>query len=189
MGQYYKAVALNEDKKLHAWGSSYDFGNNGAKLMEHSWVGNAFVGAVERQLIEGGAWYKKPIVWAGDYADPENSGETMFSIARNNEAVKLRKGIRVINQRKYKYVVNHDTKQYVNKTKVPVSTTWTDEKTGKTYKFLIHPLPLLTCEGNGRGGGDYHKDSELVGAWARNHISIESRIPAGYTELKFDLTE
>lgn len=188
MGQYYKAIALNEDKKVHGWASSYDY-NNGAKLMEHSWIGNSFVGAAERQLIEGGAWYKKPIVWGGDYADPETSGTTLFMTASENETIKLRKGIRTINQRKYKYVVNHDTKQFVNKTKVPVTSTWTDPKTGKTFKFQIHPLPLLTCEGNGRGGGDYRDDNPLVGTWARNHISIESRIPAGYTELKFDLTE
>jgi hypothetical protein len=51
---------------------------------------------------------------------------------------------------------------------------------------------LLTCEGNNRGGGDFRGESDLVGSWARDTISIESRkadIPKGYTELIFDLVE
>lgn len=38
----------------------------------------------------------------------------------------------------------------------------------------IHPLPLLTCEGNGRGGGDYSgPHMEYVGSWARDILSVE----------------
>lgn len=188
MGQYYKAVALNEDLQVHGWANAHDY-DNGLKLMEHSWIGNRFVGAIENLLIQGGAWYKKPIVWAGDYADEEPNGLTMYKIASADDSLRLRKGVRTISQRKYKYVVNHDTKQYVNKTKVPVTNTWVNPKTGKKTKFMIHPLSLLTCEGNGRGGGDYRDDAPIVGTWARNHISIESQIPEGYTELIFDLTE
>jgi hypothetical protein len=83
---------------------------------------------------------------------------------------------------KTKYLVNHDKKQFVNKTNVP------KDRDG----WRIHPLPLLTCEGNGRGGGDFRGDSDLVGSWARDIISVESTkstIPKGYTELIFDLTE
>ena len=45
---------------------------------------------------------------------------------------------------------------------------------------------------NGRGGGDFRGESELVGSWARDVISVEatkSAIPKDYTELKFDLVE
>lgn len=51
----------------------------------------------------------------------------------------------------------------VDKTLLPENNGWT-----------VHPLPLLTAEGNGRGGGDYHEqnpDIELVGTWARDSIS------------------
>lgn len=56
--------------------------------------------------------------------------------------------------------------------------------------FRIHPLPLLTAEGNGRGGGDYHGAHEtLVGSWARDVISIEKELPVGYTRLEVNFEE
>jgi len=57
--------------------------------------------------------------------------------------------------------------------------------------YKIHPLPLLTCEGNGQGGGDFYGEDnkKLIGKWARNRISIESTKPKGYAELIFDLKE
>lgn len=52
-------------------------------------------------------------------------------------------------------------------------------------------IPLLTNESNGMGGGDFggNDPKDLVGSWARNHLSVELEIPEGYTELVFDLTE
>ena len=39
--------------------------------------------------------------------------------------------------------------------------------------FVLHPIPLLTCVGNGKGGGDYRGDSmEWVGAWAFHPIAL-----------------
>lgn len=47
------------------------------------------------------------------------------------------------------------------------------------YGLKIHPLPLLTCEGNGRGGGDFRTENEdylkLIGSWARNRITIQTK--------------
>jgi hypothetical protein len=53
----------------------------------------------------------------------------------------------------------------------------------------MHPLPILTCEGNGRGGGDFHKGDPLVGKWARNRVTVANRKPKGYTELEFNVYE
>ena len=40
-------------------------------------------------------------------------------------------------------------------------------------EFIIHPLPLLTCLGNGKGGGDYHgRCMEWVGAWSLHALAI-----------------
>ena len=77
-----------------------------------------------------------------------------------------------------KYVVNHDKKQFVDKTKVPKD----------AEGWQVHPLPFLTCEGNLRGGGDYFSDNgkEFVGIWARDMISVESKksnIPKDYIEI------
>ena len=64
MGQYYEPVCLDKKQYLNSW----NFGN-GAKLIEHSWRGNNFVEAVVQLLSPGAPWYKKRLVWAGDYAD------------------------------------------------------------------------------------------------------------------------
>ena len=219
MGQYYKAVFLAENKKPIASVSSYDFGS-GAKLMEHSWAKNPFVRFVERQLMVA----PQKLVWAGDYADHEDpttitereiklladeeseywnsaklkaEGVNLYSLA--DTIGKLIHDERVENKYEHdykgvapltaKYLVNHDKKQFVNKTKVP--------KDGDGWS--VHPLPLLTCEGNGRGGGDFYINPEkkqgnvkLIGLWARDRISVVStkaEIPKGFTELVFDLIE
>ena len=76
---------------------------------------------------------------------------------------------------------------FVDKNNVPeMSAEWTKSEDGTGMK--IHPLPLLTCEGNNRGGGDYRGDEKgLIGAWARDVISIDNMVPTGFKEIVFDL--
>ncbi len=89
----------------------------------------------------------------------------------------------------YPFIVNHTKKQFVDKNKVPEIQDWEGVK--------IHPLPLLTSEGNGQGGGDFRgeDENEIIGSWARDVISIEKESPlvmigtTDYTELIFDLKE
>jgi len=152
--------------------SSYDY-ENGAKLMEHSYIGNNFVEAVEFLLIndgeDKGRWANSRIVWAGDYADPEEDGETIYDKVEGNGLKFLIEGV----PENYPYLVNYDKKEYVDKRKCP------QDKDGWT----IHPLPLLTCEGNGRGGGDYRNDNDYVGTWSRCVVNLMKEIPEGFTEI------
>lgn len=212
MGQYYKAIFLNENQKPITSVSSYDFGSS-AKLMDHSWTKNPFVRFVERQLMIT----PQRVVWGGDYADNEDpSTITPFEIKAladekseySNSKVIKEKGVNLYSlsdivgklthdenvKNKYehdykeiaplkaKYLVNHTKKEFVDKTKTP------KDNDG----WCIHPLPLLTCEGNGRGGGDFRGNEELVGVWARNIIGVvtkKSEIPKDYKEIMFDLVE
>jgi hypothetical protein len=194
MGQYYRPVLLNTKKDaIKAFVVCYDFGN-GAKLMEHSWMKNNFVGFVERQLLIE----PTPIVWAGDYADSENGeadGENLYDLTEDAPVLKLSNhptdrysedAQKVFNKcplpKRYKYLINYDKKEFVDKSKVPTEDGW-----------QIHPLPLLTCEGNGRGGGDFRGNSKgLVGRWARDVIGVGSKksdIPKDFKEVMFNLTE
>jgi hypothetical protein len=78
------------------------------------------------------------------------------------------------------YLINWDKKLYVDKRLI-------DEADG----FRLHPLPLLTAEGNGRGGGDFDGEdpNHLVGSWARDHLSVSDHVAHdGFEELKFDLS-
>lgn len=97
----------------------------------------------------------------------------------------------------FPYLVNWDKRAYVDKRKVPaVPYYWSGGE-----ELTIHPLPLLTVEGNGRGSGDFKVPSTdavcstevgnvaLIGAWARDHIALAARVPDGFAEVIFDLIE
>lgn len=166
MGQYY--IAVNVEDMEHIQPHRYD---NGAKLMEHSYIGNNFVEAVEFLLLEGARWHNKPIVWAGDYADPEeNSGENLYDMVEGDGLQMLIEAI----PEDYIYLVNYDKKEYVDKTKC---------ESGE-YDMVTHPLPLLAAEGNGRGGGDYDGEGmDYVGSWSRCRLGLVKEIPDGFIEI------
>ena len=175
MGQYYNAVILDKNKKtVNKWLLSHDFGS-GLKLMEHSWVENEFVKSFERLILN------KPehVVWGGDYADKCKGLKTnVYDRCKDSNKVP-KDEVYPVSVLASRYVINHSKKEYVDKTKIiPDNDGW-----------YIHPLPLLTCEGNGRGGGDFRGDSDLIGSWARDLISIGREVPEGYKEIIFDLIE
>lgn len=173
MGQYFKPIVLNDKKtQPKAWVYSHKFGS-GLKLMEHSWMKNDFVGAFESLILKN----PENVVWCGDYADNVKGCKTnLFDRCKDSSEVIPMKVVRIYESR---YIINHDKKEFVDKTKVP-----TDND-----GWQIHPLPLLTCNSNGLGGGDFRGKSELVGKWAYDKISVDSEVPKDYTELKFDLVE
>ena len=169
MGQYYKAIILGPSglsyEVIRAWLCSFSFGN-GQKLMEHSYIGNEYVSALEHLISPEGMFYMSRIVWAGDYADKEpNLDKNLHELAEDDKIIVLTGR----SMKKYSFLVNHTKKQYVDK---------------EALESIIHPLPLLLCEGNGRGGGDYHgTDEAMCGLWARDVISVEEEAPEGYAQL------
>ena len=190
MGQYYMPCSVDKKQTVY----SHDYGS-GLKLMEHSWVvgtrTNDFMHVVESLIAEGGAWYGDKILWAGDYADHEpgylkrkgDHGEeydtNMYDVVHENKIKPA------VVKKWYRYVVNLDTNEYVDKKKIPVNEVYNDEE------WRIHPLSVMTCEGNGRGGGDYRTDEEnpLIGKWARQRVTVTTRKPTGCTEIHFGLLE
>ena len=181
MGQYYNAVVLKKNWKqainpVKVSVKCYDCNNNGAKIMEHSYVKNAYVRVMEFLLAN--AFKGHPFVWCGDYADKvetktgthniyKDANHFIYKDYEGNDdskskqykalmaTIPLRKDIPV-----YWYIVNYTKKQYCIIPKY-------DEK-----KWQVHPLPLLTSSGNGRGGGDYHIEDNRVGSWAFDKIGL-----------------
>jgi len=179
MGQYYKPVNIDTMEFLESW----DF-SNVAKLMEHSYVGNDFVNAVELLLIEGGRWDGNRLVWAGDYADEVQEGKGNYyelSGRESNEHNQLKAdGLIHACPDNYRYICNLDKNEYVDK----------NSMTPNAGGWQIHPLPLLTADGNGRGGGDYHgTDVRHVGSWKGDRLSIRTEVPTGFQEIKLQLRE
>jgi hypothetical protein len=193
MGQYFLAVILgdipaaNGKEKVNGYMRMF-----GSKLMEHSFIGNTSVNSFEYLLTDQYAGSR--IVWTGDYADNEPSSYyNLFAVCsdcsdcsdcsktetetetetKTETETDLEISItNKIDNSIYPILINHTKKLYVDKRKA---------------LHDIHPLPLLTCEGNGKGSGDYFGDdpNKLVGSWARNKISVAKEPPAGYTELLF----
>lgn len=203
MGQYYKATFLdkNADVTANDWNpikfqlSPYDF-NNGAKLMEHSWVNDSYVQAVEYLLSKDKEGTR--FVWCGDYAENFNGLNcNLYDFGRKDAckeglAQLFKDGVligyrglvgnsayHIENPKHYKYVINHTKGLYVV---IP--------KQNEHYN-VIHPLPLLTAESNGLGGGDYfaENDANLVGSWKYDRISVGDEIPSGFKELKVNFKE
>lgn len=214
MGQYYKGVIFTKssrkqkNNKIKVCLDNWDY-NNGAKLMEHSYVGNSYVRAYEYLLAERYDGY--PFVWVGDYAD-EHNGENIYDLAYNFRQEKARriakrKGyveydgvfykydrdgyeidrkdnfdevIKLDDDVTYKYILNYDKKCFVRIPKM------SEEKDAYGFpKLTIHPLPLLCADGNQRGSGDYYgSNEELVGLWAYDRIGVGNEIPSDFkTEL------
>ena len=156
--------------------------------MEHSYIGNSFVEAVEFLLIDDGEgnkgrWSGNKIVWAGDYANAEPLGaNNLYSLAEEKDKLKML--IEAVPEN-YHYLVNWDKKQFVDKTKCnPINGVW------NIKGLKIHPLPLLTADGNGRGGGDYNGEGiDYVGTWARDRISLMKEIPEDFTEIRPNFDE
>ncbi len=168
MGQYYKTMLKPKGSKVWNCFSPWDF-DNGAKLMEHSYIGNSLTNYVKNLILHT----PMHLVWAGDYADEEKGKDAnlYYLIEATNPKDKSVPQESIDSMR---YLVNHKKKLYVDYSKVEE-----DE-----YDYRIDPMPLLCAEGNGRGGGDYYGSAmNLIGSWARDLISVESEIPNGYTEL------
>jgi len=158
MGQYYLTVILAEKSDNEHIRTYVDPGiySNGSKLMEHSYIKNNFMNIVENLIGPSGMFYKSRLVWAGDYADVEsNSKKNLYDMCEGKTPF-----ISTEPLVSYTYIVNHTKKVYMKK------------------NSIIHPLPLLTAEGNGRGGGDYDgPNMDMIGAWARDVISMENEAP------------
>lgn len=175
MGQYYRGAVLEKtalkrnEVKVKFSLCPYQH-NNGAKLMEHSYVGNYYVEAYEKELSS--RYYGYPFVWVGDYADDKFDKFNVYELAYNKVTEVDMTTLCRADRKDWKYLINFDKKMFV---RIPeMSENWD-----------IHPLPLLCADGNQRGGGDYYgANEEIVGSWAYDRIGIGNEIPKGIiTEL------
>lgn len=197
MGQYYYPVLMTaKGGKTIASFLSHDFDNNGLKLTEHSYCGNAFVESVIAKAMA----QLKPVTlaWVGDYADydedlarrpDDGTGRDYKAIfhrafratetdkgrvgpddAEILEYLKLADNVVIydlalrqkVSVRRYReHVIAH-------RAETGSEPSWEEDE-----DFILHPLPLLTCIGNGKGGGDYWGTCmESVGSWALHPIAI-----------------
>lgn len=161
------------------------------KLMEHSWLANEFVNNVSALL------YNIPgrLCWVGQYADnqefknlatviPSGIVTPIYEDAWDNDIY--------CNNLEYvdfsitdKYLVNYDKEEYID----------ISEYMKKSYgrnNGIIHPLPLITNVGNGKGLGDFHKGNlgyEYVGIWCWQLIAFTDKPPRNYLRVNIRYSE
>lgn len=210
MGQYYYPTLLQSCKtgkiRRIKWLYSHSYGN-GLKLMEHSYLGNDFVSAVCSQIL------RQPhvVAWIGDYSD-ETYGDTYEKKLPREAFMNIFNKICGQDRDKRKihpdplpgfngphsfagwYLVNHTQKVFIDLGKYAANNKWRQSSTwnGKTeeWDMCIHPLPLLTACGNGRGGGDYHgTDMDVIGTWAFDLIEFTDKNPEGCKEIMYHFQE
>ncbi len=168
MGQYFKTINLDNKQWMQS--------QTDITLTGHSWIGNEFVGTVMNLMLKGGLWYKKRIVWAGDYYGYKVDEVYHYSQTAQSDKIHPIVFMDKETQKRAK-LVNHTKKLYVRYDEMPDKDGW-----------VINPLPILTALGNGRGGGDYYlsqPDQDKVGIWAGDVLSIEMSVPKGKWYKKF----
>ena len=206
MGQYYTPIILSANGG-NTVGSfySHDY-DNGLKLMEHSYLGNDFVGSVVAKATS----IAKPVTvaWLGDYAEldedvlpladhrafaPANNvggihrdyfrmfcrlkrveDGSLYLTKPNDEDVKkflpVSEGVTI-----YDLVTRQKLSLPAYRKNVLAMREaggFDPKKRGyEADELIVHPLPLLTSIGNGKGGGDYFGTCmEWVGAWAMHQL-------------------
>lgn len=202
MGQYYQPLLIDNDgNRLTAY--SHDF-NNGLKLMEHSWIGNNFVNAILKKLDSN----PMRVAWIGDYSSTLcskvyiNMGGGFISgredfadyygsvwIGRHQPQALLMKN----ENSEYLLDIEHADCFLVNVTKGCYINMQEYVKENENFDnsgfspWCINPLPLLTCVGNGQGGGDYRSTIGMddVGSWAFDKIYITALRPASLKKTMY----
>ena len=163
------------------------------KLMEHSWWKNPYVNWFCKKLTE--ASFR--VGWVGDYSDSCGCPDGIFLAAHgcdaeDEEHPKYTETIRVCDNYftlNDKYLVNHSKKQYLDCTKYYRESIKYSEWYHGAF-WVVHPLPLLTCIGNGLGGGDYRGiNKEKAGFWFWDILEVCGTAPEGYEELNIAFGE
>lgn len=171
MGQYYMPVIQEKEKLYRVY--SHDFGN-GLKLMEHSYIGNSFVNVVCNYIVDNAV----KLWWCGDYAeesDFENEKEfkriyeKAWKHKSEDKETDLPEKNTDFDWSNQWYFVNLTKKEFV---KMP-------KQKEEEYNWTYNCVSLLTAVGNGRGGGDYHKEDMLsvVGYWAGDVVYLTLKKP------------
>lgn len=182
MGQYYEVYTKDTKGAIKIFSPT-----GGLKIMEHSWWKNDFVNAIATMLN----WDPHRVAWIGDYAEPDDcmgteecikmeAMEMVNSIFDMEEAsLEVNKEGQLSEENKVlqltmdnKFLINHTKKEFINLTKYYKQCVDSDG-------WCIHPLPLLTAVGNGRGGGDYYSENGAkdVGRWAFDLLEIDDLPP------------
>ena len=165
MAQYFKTVLVTQKEQKCMDPLDYIQDNSMNTLYTSK---NTFVNTVEREIFEN----PTSLSFVGEYADILNEDD-LLAFENNNLYTLCGHNIPKIRPRAskkvFKYIMNNNTKQYIDKTTLEVN-----------------PLPLLCCEYN---YNDYSgEDLQYVGVWSRHTVWTTSNDKhlKGFTQLSLN---
>jgi len=148
MGAYYQAT-VNKTRY-----GTWDLGQ-GAKLMEHSYIGNEYVESV-MSLLEN---KPKELRWVCDYS--ENKGGFDWD---DTEEESL-KNVSCYDITPVYFAINHTKEMYIDMAELI--------QLHHPRSMMMHPIPFLcNSEKGAMGGGDLHREESRRGLWYGDTISI-----------------
>lgn len=189
MGQFYQAFNIDKQETV----SPYECGTV-RKLTELCYVGNRFGSTLNTLLAT--RWSGDRVILIGSYAwvDGMSGDASASDKLRHWEAdgtldcdpYQIENSAKryVSNPRNYRFIVNQDKGVYIDREKMPVSRTYTDDY-GIEHPVRQDAMYLFLAVGNGLGLGDYKatKGLEQVGSWAGDRITATDNRPEGLTEI------
>ena len=206
MGQYYKVINIDKKEYMRADG--------GVKLMEWSYNLNPLILNLINKMAN--EWKGNRVYVVGDYAVSSDDEESYdykklvelekdlgiynkkdsqgYKISIYDLADKYKKiDLKDMENEEYKYIYNHNKKQYINLEHCPLAWLYKDKSMKKYETVRISPVSLLLTLGNGRGGGDYrgHNDC-LIGYYLDDVTNLEitkEQLNNDYTEFRPEFYE
>ena len=189
MGQYYQPILGDKNGfNCMVFDRSIDGERTFAKLTEHSWWLNPFVNSFAHRLFNE----QKRVCWVGDYAQDDDFNFPINTAIHTpnyeeiwGDTVELHSSESVDFTLDGKFLINYDTMQFLDLSEYKMLSLGKD-------CWILHPLPLLTAVGNGRGLGDFHEGYigfEFVGIWAWHLLSICDHIPLDFDKINIIFKE
>jgi len=165
MGAYYNAVVIKDDIEktmFDTWSVE-----NGAKLMEHSYLMNTYVNKVLHSVISDDESVS-PIFrldWLCDYHEKNNSSDITWDDVERDETSLINETDAVF----LYYIINVDKECYIDMVELIFLYF---KKVGRDKDYL-HPIPILcNSEKGSMGGGDLHREESQRGTWRNDNLVI-----------------
>jgi hypothetical protein len=198
MGQYFIAVvqATKYNEKRKFLKKQFIIKPTYSKLLAHSDINDfepRLVANLMHQLyIEG---WSTQLVWLGDYHQENFGSKKLYEKLRdkvtpyemrqvNDETFVKFEGVGEFSiEKDYRYLINSEKCEYIDFKKYLID---------DNLDCLLHPLPMLTADGNGKGNGDYFNQENWrdVGRWKYDTIIVSDElIQETNVSSRFELKE
>ena len=175
MGAYYQAV-IDKEKRYSTWEST----NDGAKLMEHSYMFNDYVNGV-LNMTDGKSF---KLDWLCDYHEAEDAEDYTWSTTKECKKFHGKEYLGFAPG----YILNHTKECYIDNIQL-ISLYYTHNPSSYNG-FYIHPLPILcNSDREAQGGGDFNKEDIRRGTWRNDDLQIlwdNSDISSDYKNITSD---